>query len=197
VDEPATTELVELAKRGDGEAWRRLVDRYRRVVWSATYGFRFDRATRDDICQLAWMRLVDHLDRIREPERLGGWLATTARRECIAVVRMRARTDVRDDVGDEVPAAVPELDSSLIRAETTRVVAEAFEELDAACRQLLRLLVAEPPLSYGEISAMLGMPVGSIGPTRARCLEKLGRRPSIRRISERIGSSHRSEDRDG
>jgi RNA polymerase sigma factor (sigma-70 family) len=192
-DQATTTELVVRARAGDDAAWRALIHRFRNVIWAATRTFRFDRTTRDDVFQMTCLRLVDHLGSVREPERLAGWLAVTARRECLAIVRDRMRLQPRagfDDVGSTEPGA----EAIAIRDETVAAVAAALDELDEDCRELLRLLVVDPPLGYEAIATLIGRPIGSIGPTRARCLEKLSRRPSIASIKPPLVSSERREE---
>jgi RNA polymerase sigma factor (sigma-70 family) len=192
VDELTTTELVRLALDDDSTAWSTLIVRYRRVVWAATSGFRFDNDTRDDVFQLTWLRLLDNLAALREPERLAGWLATTARRECLLVIRERSRVQPADDLGHDRDAGIPDHDADLIRTETVRHVAEALDGITPECRELLRLLSADSELGYSEIAEILGWPIGSIGPKRARCLKQLGRQPSIARITRRSPSSDRA-----
>ncbi len=188
MDARDTAELLQQAA-GDDDAFRELRDRYKGVVWGATYGYRFDHQTREDIAQLVCLKLFQHLARIRQPERLAGWLATTTRRECVRLSIQRARVDVVAWLDDEPDSGARELDTDLIRDETVRVVAAALLEIDPACQRLLRLLTGEPPLSYAEIADALGIPEGSVGPTRQRCLEKLARRPSIARIGGGAGGS--------
>jgi RNA polymerase sigma factor (sigma-70 family) len=179
VDGQSTPDLVERALDGHSEAWSAIVTRFQRLVWAATYGFGFDSDTRNDVFQLTWLRLLDRLPTITNPERLAGWLSTTARRECIAVVRSRTRTRPVAEVEPDRDSGTDHVDAGLIRNETVREVGAALADMSASCQQLLRLLVTEPPLSYEEISALLGLPIGSIGPTRARCLDKLRRHPTI------------------
>lgn len=165
-------ELLTLAKSGDKTAWAELVDRFSQMVWSIARSFRLDDATAKDVSQTVWLRLVENLDRIDDPERLPGWLATTARREALRVQGMRDRlipTDFEYDVPDERPS----LEMMLVEDEEAREVVAAFETLTDDCRQLLRLLTTEPPLSYEEISEVVGRPIGSLGPTRSRCIERL------------------------
>lgn len=182
---PTATELLAAAGEGDQRAWDALVDRFGRLVWSVIRGFRLDAASAADVSQTVWLRLVENLDRIRDPERLASWLATTARNESIRSKRKLSRsvpTDFEFDVAD--PVAAP-LDERLIRDEAVAGVAAAFNELSPSCQQLLRLLTEDPPLDYETISEMIDRPIGSIGPTRARCLERL------RRVLERdeLGAS--------
>ncbi|HEU4917712.1 MAG TPA: sigma-70 family RNA polymerase sigma factor [Acidimicrobiia bacterium] len=165
-------ELLTLAKSGDARAWSELVDRFSQMVWSITRGFRLDEADGKDVSQTVWLRLVENIDRIDDPERLPGWLATTCRREALRVRGLRDRvipTDHEYDIPDERPS----LETMLVEDEEARDVVAAFETLSEDCRQLLRLLSTEPPLSYEEIADVVGRPIGSLGPTRSRCLERL------------------------
>lgn len=165
-------ELLKLAADGDGGAWDALVERFGQMVWSVARGFRLDDASAKDVSQTVWMKLVENVDSIKDPERLPGWLATTCRREALKVAKARDRvipSEFEYDIEDDSPS----LDEFLIDDEENRLVVSAFGTLDAACRQLLRLMTIEPPLTYDEISEATGRPIGSLGPTRARCLEKL------------------------
>jgi len=171
-------DLLKAAHGGDALAWTEIVDRFERVVWATTYGFNFDEATRSDVFQLTWLRLLDNLDRIRNPERLAGWLATTARRECLTIVRQRNRTQLIAENEDQ-PANSDPLDQRLLDDELGRALASAFDALDVRCRELLRLVLCEPPLGYAEVSEMLAIPIGSIGPTRRRCLDRLRAHPAM------------------
>lgn len=127
--------------------------------------------------QTTWLRLVENLDRLRHPERVGGWLASTARHECLRVVRRSARerptTFPRD--GDEGRPAAPSAEAAVLDRAGRTLVLEALGALSERCRTLLRMLAATPVPSYAEVSTTLGIPVGSIGPTRSRCLERLRR----------------------
>lgn len=180
---PTNGELLRRAGQGDEQAWATLVRRHSRAIWAVASGFSFDDATRQDVYQLTWLRLLDHIDSIREPERLVGWLATTARRECLAIVRAVART-APDDQLDRLASGADEVDAGALRDERRRALATAFAELDPRCRQLLRLVLHEPAIPYADIAEILEMPVGSIGPTRARCLERLKKRPSLVRLQQ-------------
>jgi RNA polymerase sigma factor (sigma-70 family) len=175
MSETSVAELLTAAERGSQEAWNALVDRYGRLVWSVVRGFRFDAATAADVSQTVWLRLVEHCGRIRDPERLASWLATTARNESIRASRRLSRavpTEFSLEVADE---GAPSLDERLLDDEQLREVLAAFEQVSEKCRDLLRLLTADPPLEYEDVSIMLEMPIGSIGPTRARCLDRMRR----------------------
>jgi RNA polymerase sigma factor (sigma-70 family) len=187
-------ELLKRASANDQTAWDALVDRFGKVVWSIARSFGLDEATAKDVSQTVWLKLVENLDRIEDPERLPGWLATTCKREALRVSRLRARTvptDFEYDIEDEAPS----LEAIMVEAEERSEVVAAFHLLGEGCRQLLRLMVIVPALSYAEIAEMTGKPVGSLGPTRARCLEQLGR--GIKRIrGRRSGSVGEGGDRE-
>jgi RNA polymerase sigma factor (sigma-70 family) len=172
MEELSNAELIKRAA-GDDDAFRVLQHRFKGVVWAASYGFRFNLQTREDIAQLVWLKLFQHLDNLREPDRIAGWLATVTRRECLRLARRHAIHDVAEPIDREIDAHVEDSATEMIRAETIRTVAAALAKLDARCQRLLRLLTAAPPLSYQEIGEALDVPIGSIGPTRQRCLEKL------------------------
>lgn len=168
--------VAELVRRaGDGEqgAWDALVARFNGLVWSVARGYGLGNADAADIVQTTWLRLVEHLDRIREPEHVGAWLATTARREALRTKQRASRQlpveEEELDVGD--PDAGPE--ALAVAADRDQVVWRTLQTISERCRTLLRVLAADPPPSYQEVSAALAMPIGSIGPTRGRCLEQL------------------------
>ena len=166
-------ELVCAAAAGDQAAWDGIVDRFQGLVWATARGFRLSDADSADVAQTTWLRLVEHLDRIREPERLGAWLATTARHECLRHVRAWRREIVSDDLETFEAATDDPPELPMLVEERDRALWRAFKGLSDLCQSLLRLLVSEEEPSYEAISAALDMPIGSIGPTRMRCLEKL------------------------
>jgi RNA polymerase sigma factor (sigma-70 family) len=175
-------ELVARAKGGDSEAWDELVERYAPLLWSICRKHRLGRADADDVVQSVWLRLVDQLDRLREPAALPGWLATTARRECLRVLYMshgpHAAMYARDV--ETLPDERAGLgDQGLLTAERQAALREAFAQLPRCGQELISLLIADPPLPYADISAKLGIPVGSIGPNRSRYLSKMRRHPAI------------------
>lgn len=164
---------MNLAANGEGAAWNALVDRFSHMVWLVARGFRLNDASARDVSQTVWLRLIENIDSIKDPERLPGWLATTTRREALRVLKARERdipTEFEYDVEDTTN---PSLDEMLIDDEETRFVVRAFNTLDETCQQLLRLMTVVPALDYEEMSEITGRPIGSLGPTRARCLEKL------------------------
>jgi RNA polymerase sigma factor (sigma-70 family) len=180
--EPTVTDLVARAKDGDKQAWDALVERYAPLIWSICRRHRLSRADADDVSQSVWLRLLSQLDRVRDPAALPGWLATTARRECLRVLcaaqgphaAMYAR-DV-DSLPDERAGLA---DQGLLAAERHAALREAFGQLPPNGQQLIALLIADPPVPYADISARLGIPVGSIGPNRSRYLDKMRRHPSV------------------
>ena len=167
--------LLRLAAAGDKQAWGRLLDQYGRLVWSITRRFKLSDSDAADVVQTTWMRLVEYIDRIEQPDRVGSWLAATARNECLRHVAARKRIVlVHEDVDfDSADQHSPAVDEALLAAERAQVVRDAMACLPEQWQQLLELLMADPPVSYAEISDQLGLPIGSIGPTRGRCLAKL------------------------
>jgi RNA polymerase sigma factor (sigma-70 family) len=163
------------AAAGDMQAWSQLIDQYDRLILSVTARFKLSDSDAADVVQTTWMRLVEHIDRIEQPDRVGSWLATTARNECLRHVAARKRIVLVHEDGefDSAGHYGPEVDEALLAAERTQVVREAMAHLPEQWQQLLELLMADPAPSYAEISEQLGLPVGSIGPTRGRCLAKL------------------------
>ena len=163
------------AAAGDRAAWDALVERFTGLVWSVARSFRLSDEDAADVVQTTWLRLLDHLDRIDDPQRLGSWLATTARHESLHTLRRSSREPVVDvvQIMDPLPDPRPPVDHEILRQERDTALWELFERLSDGCRRLLRIMVATPPPSYADIAAALDMPVGSIGPTRARCLAAL------------------------
>lgn len=169
-------EVVGRAAAGDHSAWDCLVRQYSRLIWAMTRDFKLAESDAADVVQATWLRLLEHIDRIEHPDRLGSWLATTARHECLRQLAASKRVmlvDDHDTAFGGTPAHQPEVDERLLAEEQAQAVREAMETLPARSQQLLQLLTADPPVSYTEISDLLGLPIGSIGPTRGRCLERL------------------------
>ena len=167
--------LLAAAAAGDSSAWNVLVDQYTGLLWSIARGYRMSTADAADAVQTTWLRLVEHLDRIEDPSRLPGWLATTVRRECLRILRRGKREQPAfDDEGlPDVVDDAPGLDAALLDSERDAALWRAMEQMPERCRLLLRVLMASPPPSYAEVAAALDMPIGSIGPTRQRCLDRL------------------------
>jgi RNA polymerase sigma factor (sigma-70 family) len=184
-DSPADTtvsDLVARAKAGDKQAWDALVERYAPLIWSICRRHRLGHADTDDVGQSVWLRLVNQLDRVRDPAALPGWLATTARRECLRV--LGATQGPRGSLYALDVESLPDeraglADQGLLEAERHAALREAFDQLPPNGKQLISLLIADPPLPYADISAQLGIPVGSIGPTRSRYLDRMRRHPSV------------------
>ena len=166
-------DLVRAAARGDQNAWTELVGRFERLVWATARAHRLSRTDAADVAQTTWLRLVENLDRIREPDRLGAWLATTARRESIRHLRLHERELPTDDADLFEAITENQLELALLTEERDAALGRAFARLNERCQTLLRLLVSDDAPSYDDIGAALGMPLGTIGPTRLRCLEKL------------------------
>jgi RNA polymerase sigma factor (sigma-70 family) len=175
VDAPDVTSLVRRAAEGDRHAWEGLVDQYARLIWSITVEFKLIESDAADVVQTTWLRLLQHIDRIEYPDRVGSWLAATARNECLCSLAARKRVVLAHDneVLTDVVASEPEVDERILAHERDQVVRDALSRLPKRWQRLLELLMADPPTSYAEISNQLGVPVGSIGPTRGRCLEQL------------------------
>ncbi len=178
-------ELIDAANAGDQVAWDAIVDRFNGLVWSTTRAHRLSAADAADVVQTTWLRLVEHLDRIRDPERLGAWLATTARHESLRLIRLHGRELPTDDADALDSPGDDGVDHALLTAERDTALARALSTIGERCRALLRMLSAPEPPSYEEIGAALGMPIGAIGPTRARCLDKLRRSPALAGIELR------------
>ncbi|MCI0688342.1 MAG: sigma-70 family RNA polymerase sigma factor [Sporichthyaceae bacterium] len=168
-----TAALVEAASKGDEQAWAELVERYSRLVWSVARSYGLSEIDAADVSQTAWLRLIEHLDRLRQPEYVASWLVTATRRECLRTLRRAGREVPTEDIdSDDEPWPPP---GSRPVTETHAVLWAAFARLPERCRKLLRVWATAADASYAEIATALGIPVGSIGPTRARCLEQLRR----------------------
>jgi len=181
-DDSVVIGLVTGARDGDVQAWNALVERYAPLIWSICRKYRLGPADADDVGQSVWLHLVDQLGKIREPAALAGWLATTTRRECGRLVRAaRGPAAVgyaldAENMADEQSDAA---EQEVLAAERHAALREAFAHLPTECQRLVAMLTADPPAPYAEISATLSMPVGSIGPTRSRCLDRIRRYPAI------------------
>jgi RNA polymerase sigma factor (sigma-70 family) len=167
--------LVKRASIGEQQAWEQLIDKYGRLIWSITREFKLAESDAADVFQTTWMRLIEHIDRLDHPDRVGSWLAATARNECLRCLASHKRLVLADeDAVFDGPAELgSEIDEALLAAERAQIVREAMTHLPWRWQRLMELLMADPPLSYIEISDEMGLPVGSIGPTRGRCLARL------------------------
>lgn len=174
-DGPNVAELVLDAGAGDRSAWNALVDRFGPMVWAIARSHRLNASDASDVSQTTWLRLVEHLDRIQQPERVGAWLATTARHESLRLLRVGDRQvpTAEEKIADLHEVQEPAIDVHLLTEERDQGLWEAFAQLPPRCQMILRLLMADTPLAYRDLGEAMDMPVGSIGPTRARCLEHL------------------------
>jgi RNA polymerase sigma factor (sigma-70 family) len=183
-DDPSVIALVERAVNSDQNAWNDIVERYAPLVWSICARYRLSDQDVEDVGQTVWLLLVEHLGELREPAALPGWLATTAHREC-----QRALTTARkiEGAGTKLDDALLVVDGAVIEqeiltAERNATLRLALRELPPRCQQMLGMLISDPPHSYAEISAALQIPMGSIGPMRSRCLERLRRSAALARL---------------
>lgn len=184
--------LVEGARRGERTSWTALIQRYTPLVRGVARRYRLNDGDADDVAQTVWLQLVQHLERIREPRALPKWIMTTARHESVRLARSRARTlsiESLADGPDELPADHVAVDFGLLRAEEAQALRDGLAALPRPHRELLLMLSVEPPLSYRDISRLLHIPIGSIGPTRARSLKRLRTTPAMHRY---LGSTHRT-----
>lgn len=172
-----TGRLLAAAAAGDQASWDELVTRYNGMLWGIARSYRLGAADCGDAVQTTWLRLVENLDRIEDPARLPGWLATTARRECLRILRRsgRERPAASIDGFDDMPDGGDPLDAGLLADERDAALWRGLSAISARCQQLLRVLMASPPPAYAAVSAALDMPIGSIGPNRQRCLDQLRR----------------------
>ena len=176
-EQRSTTELVKAAAGGDSRAWDAIVERYAGMVWAVCRGCGLSRSDAAEVSQTTWLRLVERLASIHEPDRLGSWLAVTARRESWQVSRRAGRTiptDTEATLADR--EADEDIDHDILARERQDLLRQAFDSLHPRCQRLLRLLTADPAPAYADVAAALDMPIGSIGPTRARCLDCLRKR---------------------
>ncbi|MFQ5857049.1 MAG: RNA polymerase sigma factor [Anaerolineae bacterium] len=180
VIQPSTAQLIAACSAGDADAWDALVTRYERLIYTIPLRYGLTPSEADDVFQTVWLKLLQHLPTLRQPDRVAAWLVTTTRRECWDRRRgadhkrelLMAPESLPDD--SWVEEVTPE--EIVIRYEQQNAVRQAIDRLEERCRHLLRQLYYEATRpTYAEIAEKLGMPVGAIGPTRARCLEKLRR----------------------
>ena len=185
------TDLVTRARTGDKQAWDTLVEQYAPLIWSICCRHQLGAAA-EDISQSVWLRLVEQLGKIRDPAALPGWLATTTRRECLRMLGAARGPLAALYVVDA--EAVPDeqvrmAEEELLVAERHAALREAFRDLAPCDQQLILLLIEDPPAPYAKISARLRIPMGSIGPTRRRCLDKLRRHPAIAAMIDTDGGA--------
>jgi len=181
-DDPAVIALVHRAAAGDQVAWYEIIDRYAQLVWSICIRFGLSTEDIDDVGQSVWLLLWDSIGSLREPAALPGWLAKTTKNECLRVLRVahrHAHAGLPSEDQMPVDPDAVDIDDEILRAERDAALRAAFAELPPRCRELLSMLIRDPPCRYEDISATLGIPMGTIGPVRGRCLERLRRSPHI------------------
>jgi RNA polymerase sigma factor (sigma-70 family) len=185
-DDPLVVALVTRAAEGDQRAWDEIVERYAPLVYAICTRYRLSRDDIEDVGQTVWLLLVEHLGKLREPAALPGWLATTTAHECLRLVRAASRLDRRGTGNDDSLLFVDDraIDEEILVAERNAVLRAAVAELPARCQQLLSMLINDPPYSYDQIHQTLDIPVGSIGPQRARCLERMRRSSAFIALGE-------------
>lgn len=191
LDADQLSDLLHAAAQGDQDAWNQLVDQFNGLLWAITRAHRLGHADAADVVQITWTRLVENLDRIRDPEHIGAWLATTARRECLRVIRHAGRAQPTEEPPELAPRhkADSEPETAALTSERDLLLHRAMGELSPRCQRLLGVLMAPDQPSYAEISAALDVPIGSIGPTRARCLDCLRRHAARLGLAEADGSA--------
>jgi len=185
MDESASlSTLLALAEQGDQSAWNEVVRRFTNLLWSVCRSHRLTEDQSVDVIQTTWLRLVENLGKIHDPERLPGWLTTTARNECLRLFRRTGREEIGwadetvpglvDEAAAAGVVAGPEtVDLRLLSDERDAELWRCFSQLSERCQRLLRVLMASESNAYAEVSEALGLPIGSIGPTRMRCLTRL------------------------
>lgn len=177
--------LVKAARAGDDLAWRRLYARYTPALRGIARSYRLSPSDAEDVVQTAWLRLVDNIGRVRDPAAVGGWLAVTTRRECLRMLHGTTRECPSDDpaLGDVADGDGPaDPQRVLLESERRAILRRALALLPERQRELMTLLAADPSIDYRAVGARLAMPVGSIGPTRARGLARLRCHPELHEL---------------
>jgi RNA polymerase sigma factor (sigma-70 family) len=185
-DDPTVVALVSRAAGGDPAAWNEIVERYAPLVWSICARFQLSRSDRQDVAQNVWLLLVEQLGKLREPAALPGWLGTTTRRECLRLVTAARKSERLGTGLDDALQFVDNtiIDEEILMAERNAALRTALAELPPRCQRLLAMLTSDPPYPYAEISKTLQIAVGSIGPQRARCLERLRKSSALTALLE-------------
>lgn len=183
MDTSGTDELFVRAREGDEAAWADLIERYNPLLSSVARGYRLTAGDVADVVQTVWLRLMQHTDNIVDPRRLPGWLCITLRRECWRLTGHHGREVLTAEAFEwqAHPGAGPE--TQILTDDLSAHVRKAVDGLPERQRLLLRALMADPAPSYDEVAATLHMPIGSIGPTRARALAGLRQNPLLRELS--------------
>jgi RNA polymerase sigma factor (sigma-70 family) len=199
VDTRPVGELVAAAGQGDKEAWTALVRRYSPLILSVIRAYRLNPSDVADAHQTVWLRVVENLDRLRDPVALPMWITTVARRECYRLLQLNRRTRPFDPLDDEPAVRLSTLvddaplDENLLQAERRHALREAFAQLEPRCQVLLSLLMGDPPLRYQQVSEQLNVPIGSVGPTLGRCLRKLRECPAMVRFTASLRAAEGEE----
>src|ERR1700745_2464590 len=185
-DDPHVVALVTRASGGAQGAWRELVDRYAPLVYTICTRYRLSNHDIEDVGQNVWLLLVEQLSKLREPAALPGWLAATTPLACLRGVTAASKAERLGTGLDDSVLFVDDavIDEEILVAERNAALRAAFAELPPRCQQLLSMLLSDPPHSYADIHRELGIPVGSIGPQRARCLERMRRSSALAALGE-------------
>lgn len=185
-DDPSVVALVVRASGSDQSAWDEIIERYSPLVWAICARFRLSNHDTEDVGQNVWLLLVEQIGKLREPAALPGWLATTTRRECLRVAMAARRSEQQGTRLDDALQFVDDtvIEEEILIAERNAALRAAFAALPPRCQRLLGMLASDPPHPYAEISTSLGIPVGSIGPQRARCLERMRKSSALIALGE-------------
>jgi RNA polymerase sigma factor (sigma-70 family) len=174
IETRTTAELVDAARHGEGSAFEEIVLRYERCVWSVVRRYRLSHADAQDVVQITWLRLVENLDRLHDPDRLASWLVTTAGREALRVSRRRMEVgDAEKHLAGRTDDRIPSPEQHALDRVMAGVLRTQVATLPARAQALLWTLVRHDAPAYSELARQMAMPVGSIGPTRGRYLRRL------------------------
>jgi RNA polymerase sigma factor (sigma-70 family) len=183
-EDPDLGALVRRALDGDPAALTWIVQRFDRFLRAVVRFYRLSPCDVDDVVQATWLQFIEHGRTLREPAAVKGWLATTARRQSLRVLQRRVREQPSDDpaLGEDLRVVEPH--EELIAAERRATLYSAVARLPVPSRRLMTLMIARPGMSYEQVGEALGIPVGSIGPTRLRCISRLSQMREIRALRD-------------